>query len=99
MPRFLEPGIKVRNPASPAALRVQDGAAARKKEPLAAIRSAGSAAGFPAKRAGTIGRVVQMSVVAALWRFPYRFSSHGAQDAVCEEEAQASEVARCVHAS
>ena len=57
MPRFLEPGIKVKNPASPAALRVQDGAAARKKEPLAAIRSAGSAAGFPAKRAETIGRV------------------------------------------
>ena len=47
----------VKHPASPAALRVQNGAAARKEEPLAAIRSAGSAAGFPAKRAETIGRV------------------------------------------
>jgi hypothetical protein len=45
----------VKHPASPAALRVQDGTAARKEEPLAAIRSAGSAADFPAKRAETIG--------------------------------------------
>jgi len=54
MPRFLK--CKVKNPASPAALRVQDGTAARKEEPLAAIRSAGSAADFPAKRAETVGR-------------------------------------------